>query len=83
MRDKFHHETSLPQDTIDQYISRAPTSPRRQPRATAATKPFQNAEASASTSHKSFTLPMDFKPAAVKLDNIELLEGQHNYTFKR
>ena len=33
----------------------------------------------ASVSNKSFALSKDFKPAAVKLDNIERLEGQHNY----
>jgi len=49
-----------------------------QPRSTAAAnEPFQTAEASAS--NKSFALPRNFKPAAVKLDNIERLEGQHNY----
>jgi len=32
-----------------------------------------------SSIQKSFALPKYFKPATVKLDNIELLEGQHNY----
>ena len=33
----------------------------------------------ATTIPTSFALPKDFKPASVKLDNIEPLEGQSNY----
>jgi len=57
-------------DTVMQEV---PVAPLQAPQSQA--QP-QTPEAESS---KSFILPKDFKPAAVKLDNIEHLEGQQNY----
>jgi len=83
-------ELSHQEDTsmADASPASVPTLPY-QSRMAAAAQTAQTAEASASasnvstgnvsTENKSFALSKDFKPAAVKLDNIERLEGQHNY----
>ena len=71
-------ELSNQEDTsmADASPATFPTLPY-QTRATAAGNTIQTAEAS--VSNKSFALSKDFKPAAVKLNNIERLEEQQNY----
>ena len=45
----------------------------------AAQAPPVHEAAQAAATSKSFALPKDFRPAAVKLDNIDVLTGQDNY----